>query len=110
MTTVDVNLDVMLSVVHNRIVCDFAEYRAFLNAMTRADVPLWEVDRARVLVADKLNKDCPELVRHRPPEKTDSGNAKKWVKSVGKLVGYDAAEVNPLRTAMKVRTLSVALS
>lgn len=110
MTTITVNLDVMLSVIHNRLVADFDTYREFLNWMTRAQLPLWEVNRARITVRKQLIKDHPELLNFPPPDKTDSGNAKKYVRSVSKKVGYETCDVVPLRTAMKVRTLSAVLS
>lgn len=103
-------LSVALSVIHNRLVCSFDNYRDFLNFVVGRKIPLWDVERAREAVATSLKKKYPELVNYPPPEKTDSGNANKYVKSVAEKVGYTTIRVAPYhRHRVPARTASSAL-
>lgn len=98
---------VVVSVVQNRLLCSFSDYREFLDYMTGGEVRLYDVARARVRVADFLRASMPRL-RHLPalPEKTDSGNANRYVKTCHRFVGGETVAVRAMpATAFKHRTL-----
>lgn len=87
-----------MSVYHDRLLCPFTEYRAFLDYMTGVEVGLLDVSSARRIVAMAVERQLPELGRAaRPPEKTDSGNATRYVRRVAKQVGYEEVRMTPLR-------------
>lgn len=109
MTTRTYPLSAALSVVHSRLVCPFDTYRDFLDYHLGHRVPMWDLSRARARVARSLGKRFPELTRFPPPDKTDSGNANKYVKSVAVQVGYDTVSVSPYRARVKPRTATVAI-
>lgn len=110
MTTRTFPLSVALSAVHNRLVCPFPDYRDFLSYVVGWKVALWDVERARLVAARMVNSKYPQLQHFPPPDKTDSGNANKYVKSVVKQVGHDVVVIPPSRgKATKKRTASAAI-
>lgn len=106
-----VGMNIIVSVYRNRLVCPFDQYRDFLNYMTGHTLYLYDLPRARAACADYLAKNHPQLKKSpRPPEKTDSGNANRYVKDVSKHMGRDEIGVNPLpKGSFKPRTPSEAL-
>lgn len=112
MTSKVVPLNVIVSVIQNRLLCPFDEYRAFLDFQVGRRVWLWDVERARAATAARLLKEFPELAKMpAPPEKTDSGNANKHVRACGKaLGGVTCYTLAPGRVRVKGRTLVDALS
>lgn len=92
-------LSVAVSVVHNRLVCPFDTYREFLDYLVGHHVALWDVNKAREAAAAAINKRHPELAKLPPPEKTDSGNANKYVRTVAAKVGYDTITMAPFKSA-----------
>lgn len=98
----------VLSTYHDRLLCPFEEYRDFLDYMVGTHVMLHDVARARRAVADALRKQLGELAHvEGPPEKTDSGNAGRYVKTVIKTLGYERVQVTPLKAgAFQVRTVA----
>ena len=103
-------LSVVISVCHNRLVCSFDDYREFLDFMTGVNVPLWDVERARVATANRLRTLFSDLSKApEPPEKTDSGNAGKYVRECVKAVGFSCVTVAPGRVKFAEQTLSGAL-
>lgn len=103
---------VVISAYRNRLLCPFDEYRAFLNYMTGHNLYLHDVGRARRAVAVELAKQVPELERtEQPPEKTDSGNANKYVRACSKRAGFEYVELHPMRKgAFKTRTSKEAFA
>lgn len=101
----------VVSVYYDRMLCTFTEYRAFLDYMTNAEVGLLDIPSARRMVALAVARQLPELAKATgPPEKTDSGNATRYVRRVAKEVGYDEVELTPLRKGrFQPRMPSVAL-
>jgi hypothetical protein len=103
-------MGVVLSVYSNRMLCGFTEYRAFLNYMMRTHVPLWDVERARQETAKLIVKQHPEFRNAPPPpDKTDSGNASRFAKQVGKKMGMDEVVMEGAKRKFKVRTLSESI-
>lgn len=89
---------VIASVYHDRLVCPFDQYRDFLNYMTGHDLYLYDLPRARRIVADVLDNRIPGLKKTTPPpEKTDSGNANKYVRDVCKELSADTWTLGPLK-------------
>lgn len=110
MTTREFPMRVVVSVYRNRLLCPFDEYRAFINWMINSDVPLWDVSRARETVAASIARQIPELAdTDPPPDKTDSGNANKYIKACCKQAGFEWVELTQMRSRFKVRTASKAL-
>ena len=112
MTSQVFDMSVVASVVQNRLLCPFGEYRRLLSYMTGTDLPLWEISRAREECAAKLLKLFP-ILKQLPqlPEKTDSGNANKYIRScVKKCSGIDTFTVAPGKVKFVERTLSKAIS
>lgn len=103
-------LSVIASVCQNRLLCPFEEYRDFLRHATGANVALWDVERARRVVANRLQTVFIDLRKlPTPPEKTDSGNAGKYVRECATVLGYDSLTIAPGRSKFAERTLSEAL-
>ena len=103
-------LAVILTAVHDRHVCDFNSYRTFLSWMVGDIVWLWDIGAARRVVAAHLVEAYPQLADHPPPEKTDSGNANRYVKSVAKKINAEQLMVMRLpEGAFHTRTMSKAL-
>jgi hypothetical protein len=101
---------VIVSVCQNRLVCPFGDYRNFLNHATGANVPLWDVERARAATAKYLQKSYAVLSKvPAPPEKTDSGNAGKYVRSCTRATGIDEWAIPSGKVKFAERTLSEAL-
>lgn len=102
---------VIASVYHDRLVCPFDEYRAFLDYMTGTRLYLYDLPPARAAVAQYLERQHPQLKKSpRPPEKTDSGNASRYVRDVIKHMGRDHLTATPLRKGVfKPRTPTEAL-
>ena len=80
-------VSVILSVYHNRLMCSFGEMREFLNFMTRHDVALWEIPRARALSAQHLSRQYPWLKKYEPPAgfKNDAMHSGRFVRGGEKL-------------------------
>lgn len=95
-------LSVVVSVTKNRLVAPFDEYRGFLDYMTGTHVPLWDVERARKAVAEKLTRLFRKIPD--PPEKTDSGNASRYVKACAKKLGYETVAFTGGKIPFEVRT------
>lgn len=112
MSKQDFGISVILSVVKNRMLCPFTEYRALLDHLTGVTVPLWDVARARTVCAAWLTKTFPELAAiANPPEKTDSGNANKYVQVCKKeLGGKGIYDISGGRVKFTERTLSKTIS
>lgn len=106
-----VDLAIIVSVITNRLLCPFEDYRQFLNFSCGTEVPLWDVTTARWATRQRLLRDFPELGDlPEPPEKTDSGAGKRYVKQCGKhLGGIECYTLAPGKTDYAVRTLSDAL-
>lgn len=104
-------LAVVVSVVQDRLLCPFAEYRELLSFMVGRDLYLWEVATARRTCAERLVRTFPELATiPNVPEKTDSGNANKHVRACSKaLGGVDSYTLAPKTVKLAQRTLSEAL-
>lgn len=96
---------VVLSAYHDRLLVPFKDYRRFLDYMTGAELYLHDVAGARRATAASLERQLPSLAQtSHPPEKTDSGNATRYVKKVAKELGCEELRVNPLRKgAFKTR-------
>lgn len=110
MSTHDFPLNVIVSVVKNRLVAPWEDYRDFLDHVTGQHIPLWDVERARRFVAARLlaqNKELRQLPD--PPEKTDSGNAAKYVRDCAKKCRYDHLPVSTSKSKYVVRTSAQAL-
>jgi len=89
---------VIISAYHNRLLVPFNEYRDFLDYMTGTELYLYDVASARISVLTALKRQLPQLAKvSRPPEKTDSGNATRYVRKVAKELGTDELELTPLR-------------
>jgi hypothetical protein len=102
-----------LSICHNRLLLDFPTYRFHLTYLVGREgnpLSLWEVAEARRKVADHILKSHPSLADFPPPDKTDSGNAGKYVRGVAKRLGMEELELAPCRTKLVERTLSEALN
>lgn len=101
----------VISAYHNRLLVPFDEYRRFLDYMTGAELYLYDVAAARRAVAPALVKQLPRLAKtSRPPDKTDSGNASRYVRKVAKELGVDEVRVTPLNKGrFKPRTPKEAL-
>lgn len=112
MTTREFPMAVVISAYSNRLLCPFDQYRDFLNYMTGTNMYLHDVGRARRAVADELAKQVPELKKtDPPPEKTDSGNANKYVRACSKKAGFEYVELSPMRKgAFKTRTAKEAFA
>lgn len=101
---------VIVSVCQNRLVCPFDKYRDFLDFMTGASIPLWDVERARVAVAKRLENQYSILGKvPAPPEKTDSGNAGKYVRACSKAAACEQWTVDGGKVKFAVRTGAAAL-
>jgi hypothetical protein len=111
-TSKPVELNVIVSVVQNRLLCSFEDYRALLDFQCGHRVDLWDVPRARAAVAARLLKEFPELASiPRPPDKTDSGNANKHIRACAKtLGGVQCYTLAPRKVKLPARTLAEALS
>ena len=104
--------NVVVSVVQNRLLCPMDDYRDLINYMTGHQVPLWDLTRAREVCMKRLVSTFP-ILKDLPPtwEKTDSGNANKYVRACVKAcAGVDTWTVAPGRVKFAERTLSKALS
>lgn len=104
-------MSVIVSVLKDRLLCPFDDYRDLLNHMTGRRLPLWDVASARRACAERLTKTFPELADlPNPPEKTDSGNANKYVRQCVKATGgIDCYTIAPNKVKLAERTLSKAL-
>lgn len=99
----------IVSVCQNRLVCPFDQYRDLINHATGATIPLWDIERARAATAKYLAKSYRVLSGvPAPPEKTDSGNAGKYVRSCTKATGIDMWSIPAGKVKFSVRTLSEA--
>jgi hypothetical protein len=101
----------VISAYHNRLLVPFDEYRRFLDYMTGTELHLYDVAAARRAILPALNRQLPQLAEvPRPPDKTDSGNASRYVRKVAKELGADEVRVTPLKKgAFKARTPKEAL-
>lgn len=101
---------VIVSVCQNRLVCPFDQYRDFLNFVTGANVPLWDIERARAATAKYLGQSFKVLRKvPAPPDKTDSGNAGKYVRACSKATGTDVWALEKGVVKFAERTLTKAL-
>jgi hypothetical protein len=91
-------LATVLSAYHNRLLVSFGELRGLLDWCTGCEVPLWEIPRARALVAEHLAKQYPWLAHIQPPEgfKNDAMGTGRFVKQVVGMTGLDRLEVYAL--------------
>lgn len=98
MTTRSFPISVILSVYHNRLLCSFNEMRGLLDFMTRHDVALWEIPRARALSAKHLGKQYPWLKKYDPPAgfKNDAMHSGRFVRGGEKIAGTKELSVLPM--------------
>lgn len=91
-------VSVILSVYHNRLLCPFDEMRGLLDFMTRHDVALWEIPRARALSAKHLSSQYPWLKKYEPPQgfRNDAMHSRRFVKGGEKLAGCAQLMVLPM--------------
>ncbi len=103
-------LSIIVSVCKNRLVCGFDEYRDFLNHVTGEQLPLWDVERARAATAKYLLATHKPLTKlPNPPDKTDSGNAGKYVRECAKVVGVTELDIKSEVVQCAPRTLAKAI-
>lgn len=105
-------MNAIVSVIKNRLLCPFNDYRTLLNHMTGRQLGLWDVTRAREVCTAKLIRMHPELGElPNPPEKTDSGNANKYIRQCVKANGgVDTYTLAPSSVKFAEQHLSEALS
>lgn len=102
-------LSVILSVIHNRLFCDFDTYRSLLEHATGHDINLWNVAPARVALAKYFAKEIPPSVSSpRPPDKNDTGSSNKFVKSVAKAWGTDRISIRSGVVSYRPRSFTKA--
>lgn len=107
------HLSVVLSAYHNKLLCTFAELRSFLNYMTGHQVALWDIPKARALVAKSLARQHPWLPAIEPPPgfKVDGGNAGRFIRQVAKHTDTYTVPVKPLgRNAFQPTTGVAAMT
>lgn len=111
MKTAPVPVSVIASIYHNRLVAPFEDYRAALEHITGQTLALHNIASARKTAAAELERQIPRLKKTpRPPEKTDSGNARAYVKRFATTLGTDEdiAVTSLAKTKFKPRTFTQA--
>ncbi len=98
-------ISVIVSVITNRLMCDFDDYRAFLNYMTGTTVPLYDIARARGIVAAAILDRLPAFKRiDEPSSKSDNPNNSRYIKAVSKQLGVTEIGLRPLPGKFVTRT------
>jgi hypothetical protein len=87
----------IVTAYRDRHLCPFEDYRALIDHLCGEHVYLWDLPMARRIVAEHLEKRVPKLkTTERPPEKTDSGNAGKYVRACSKHMGFEGYTLAPM--------------